>query len=473
MEITKENINELNALVKVTLAKEDYHPQFETSLKNYAKKVNMKGFRPGHAPVSMVKKMYGKGLLADEVNKILNDALYKFISENKIDILGNPMPKSDDRNIDWDNPGTMEFVYEIGLAPALSIDFSKISFPFYNVKVDEELVTKQMDDLARRYGKLVSAEVSEKTDMIFGKFEELDADHHLLEGGIKHDNSSIAIEQLHDEKLKERLSGLKVGDSIDLNPRKVSHSKADMATMLGIKPEEVNHVKNEFRFTVSEIKRVEPADLNQEFFDKMFGEGQVNSPEDMKVRVSNDLKGMFVNDSHKVFDRDVVEHLLNTLEMKLPDDFIKRWITATNEKPVTPEQVEHDYPSYARGLKWQLIENKIIKDNDLKIDHVEALDFTKGYLASQYLRYGLAAPGDEELTQSAMRILTNKDENKRIYEDLYHRKVMDVIKSAIKMDQKEITLDEFKKIANPNAGEHHHHDHDHDHEHEHEHEHHH
>lgn len=467
MEITKQNIDELNAVLKVSLSKEDYHPQFETSVKNYAKKVNLKGFRPGHAPVSMVKKMYGKSLLADEVNRILNDALHKFISENNLEILGNPMPKQEDETIDWDNPGTMNFSYELGLAPNFSIDFSKISFPFFNVKVDDELVTKQIDDLSRRYGKLVSAEVSGKSDMIFGKFEELDGNGNVVEGGITHENSSIAIEQLHDDKLREKLSGLKVGDKVDLNPRKVSHSKADMAAMLGIKPEQVDAVKNEFRFTVSEIKRIEPADLNQEFFDKMFGEGQINSIEDMKVRVANDLKSMFANDSDKVFDRDVIEHLLNSIEMKLPDNFIKRWIQATNEKPVTDEQIERDYPSYARGLRWQLIENKIIKDNDIKVDHAEALDFTKGYLAGQYQRYGLAAPADEELTQSAMRILTNKDENKRIYEDLYGRKVMSVVKAAIKLDHKEVTLEEFRKIANPNAGQDHHHDHDHDHDHQH------
>lgn len=471
MQITKENIDELNAIVKISLAKEDYHPQYETSLKNYAKKVNMKGFRPGHAPVSMVKKIHGKALLADEVNKILNESLYKYINENQIDILGNPMPKMEDQAVDWDNPGTMDFTYEVGLAPVFAIDFSKITFPFFSVKVDEELVNKQMDDLTRRYGKLVTAEVSGKSDMLFGTFEQLDENGNILEGGIKHD-ASIAVEQLHDDKLKERLSGLKATDKIDVNPRKVSHSKADMAAMLGIKPEQVDAVKGDFRFTINEIKRIEPADLTQEFFDKMFGEGQINSEADMKVRVANDLKGMFANDSEKVFNRDVVEHVLNSIDMKLPDAFIKKWIAATNEKEVTQEQIEHDYPSYARGLKWQLIENKIIKDNDLKVDHAEALDFTKGYLAGQYLRYGLAAPGEEELTQSAMRILTNKDESKRLYEDLYNQKVMTVIRGAVKLDNKEISLEEFRKIANPNAGEHTH-DHDHDHDHEHEHHHHH
>lgn len=464
MQVTQENIDELNAIVKVVLNKEDYHPKYETSLKTYAKKVNLKGFRPGHAPLGMVKKMYGKSLLAEEVNKILNDALYSHISENKLDILGNPMPKESEEVVNWDNPDTMSFSYEIGLAPAFSIDFSKINFPFYSIKVDEELTSKQMDDLAKRYGKLVNAEVSEKTDMIFGSFEQLDENGNLVEGGIKN-SGSIAIEQLHDDKLKERLSGLKAGDSVDVNPRKVSHSKADMAAMLGVKPEDIDGIKSDFRFTVTEIKRIENAELNQEFFDKLFGEGQVNSIEDMKVRVANDLKSMFANDSDRVFERDVTEHLIDNTSFKLPDDFIKRWIISTNEKPVTPEQIEQDYPNYSRGLKWQLIENKIIKENDIKIDHTEALDFTKGYLAGQYQRYGLPAPADEELTQSAMRILTNKDENKRIYEDLYHRKVMDVVKNAVKLDHKEVSLDEFKKIANPNGTDEHHHDHDHDHDH--------
>jgi trigger factor len=465
MEITKQNIDELNAVLKVSLAKEDYHPQFETALKNYAKKVNMKGFRPGHAPVSMVKKMYGKSLLADEINRILNDALYHYISENKLDILGNPMPKQEDENIDWDNPGVMNFSYELGLAPVFSIDFSKISFPFYKVQVNDELIAKQIDDLTRRYGKLVSAEVSEKSDMLMGTFEELGDDKNVKEGGIKHENSTIAIEHLHDDELKQKLSGLKVGDAVEIDPRKVSHSSADMAAMLGVEKEQIDSVSRNFRFTVTEIKRIEPAVLDQDFFNKIFGEGQVNSLEEMNAKIGNDLAGMFNNDSNSIFDRDVVEHLISSIEMQLPDQFIKRWIVASNEKPVTPEQVENDYPSYSRGLKWQLIENKVIKDNDIKVDQGEVLEFTKSYLAGQYMRYGIPTPPPEEITQSAMRILGNKDESKRIYQDLYGRKVMNVIKAAIKLDEKEVTLDEFKKIANPNGEHEHHHDHDHDHDH--------
>lgn len=465
MEITKQNIDELHAVLKVSLAKEDYHPQFETSLKNYAKKVNMKGFRPGHAPVSMVKKMYGKSLLADEINRILNDALYHYISENKLDILGNPMPKQEDESIDWDNPGVMNFSYELGLAPIFSIDFSKISFPFYKVQVNDELITKQIDDLTRRYGKLVSAEVSEKSDMLMGTFEELSDDKNVKEGGIKHENSTIAIEHLHDDQLKQKLSGLKVGESVEIDPRKVSHSSADMAAMLGVEKEQIDSVGRNFKFTVTEIKRIEPAVLDQDFFNKIFGEGNVNSPEEMKDKIGTDLAGMFNNDSNSIFDRDVVEHLISSIEMQLPDQFIKRWIVASNEKPVTPEQVENDYPSYSRGLKWQLIENKIIKDNDIKVDQAEVLEFTKSYLAGQYMRYGIPTPPPEEITQSAMRILGNKEESKRIYQDLYGRKVMNVIKAAIKLDEKEVSLDEFKKIANPNGEHEHHHDHDHDHDH--------
>lgn len=465
MEITKQNIDELHAVLKVSLAKEDYHPQFETSLKNYAKKVNMKGFRPGHAPVSMVKKMYGKSLLADEINRILNDALYHYISENKLDILGNPMPKQEDESIDWDNPGVMNFSYELGLAPIFSIDFSKISFPFYKVQVNDELITKQIDDLTRRYGKLVSAEVSEKSDMLMGTFEELSDGKNVKEGGIKHENSTIAIEHLHDDQLKQKLSGLKVGESVEIDPRKVSHSSADMAAMLGVEKEQIDSVGRNFKFTVTEIKRIEPAVLDQDFFNKIFGEGNVNSPEEMKDKIGTDLAGMFNNDSNSIFDRDVVEHLISSIEMQLPDQFIKRWIVASNEKPVTPEQVENDYPSYSRGLKWQLIENKIIKDNDIKVDQAEVLEFTKSYLAGQYMRYGIPTPPPEEITQSAMRILGNKEESKRIYQDLYGRKVMNVIKAAIKLDEKEVSLDEFKKIANPNGEHEHHHDHDHDHDH--------
>jgi trigger factor len=349
------------------------------------------------------------------------------------------------------------------------LNLAKEKVVYNKLKVDDELVSKQIDDLTRRYGKLVNAEVSNETDMLFGQFEELE-NGQVKEGGITN-SATVSIEFLHEDELKKKLSGLKPGDSLELDPRKVSHSTQDMASMLGIDPSMVPSVGRSFKFTVTEIKRVEPAELNAELFDKLFGEGVITDEVGLRARVTSDLENMFAFDSDRIFMKDVTNHLLENLTIELPDAFLKRWIMATNEKPIEEAQLNDEYPSYARSLKWQLIENKIIKDNDIKVSHEEAMDYTRNYLVSQYNRYGLPAPEEEQLNQSAMRILSNKEEAKRVYDELYSRRVLEILKGAVSLDQKEHKYDDFVKLAG--GGHEHHHDHEHDHDHDHDHDHHH
>lgn len=464
MNIVQENSSKLQSLIKVKLSPADYKEKYETALKSYAKKATIKGFRPGHVPVAMIKKMYGKALLAEEINKMLNDALHKHITDNKLEILGNPLPKEEQEKVDFHEDAEMEFTYEIGLAPVIDLNFSKLSVEYNSLLVDDKLILKQTDDLKRRYGKLVNAEESIATDMLFGTFEELDENNQVVDGGIKH-TSTISIEYLHEEDLKKRLSGLKPGDVVNIDPRKVSHSSADMASMLGIKKEDIAQVGRNFNFTINEIKRIEPAELNQEFFDKLFGAGIVNSEAEFNERIKSDLANMFLFDSDRLFFKDATEQIIEKINVELPDEFLKRWIVNSNENPVTFEQVEADYENYSKGLKWQLIENKIIKDNDLKVNHEEAIEYTKGYIVSQYTRYGIQAPDDEALKQSAVNILQKQDEARRIYDELYNRKVMNFLKETISLKKKEVAYDDFVKMLG--GGEEHHHDHDHDHDHEH------
>lgn len=465
MDIIKEQLDDLNAVIRVKLTPLDYQSKYETSIRTYTKKAVIKGFRPGHVPVAMIKKMYGKAILAEEINKLLNDTLYGYISENKIEILGNPLPKEDEKNIQFNENSDMEFAYEIGLAPKIDLNLSNEKVEYNTLRVDDELIKKQMTDLARRYGKMMSAEVSEPTDMLFGTFVELDDKNEIKEGGILH-NSTISIEYLHDEELKKKLSGLKPGDNLTIDPKKVSHSLADMASMLGIDKERAKTIHTDFKFSVNEIKRIMPAEFNQELFDKLFGESVVTSEEDFMVRVSDDLKNMFTFDSDRLFFRKITEKLIDNVNVSLPDDFLKRWIVSTNEKPVTYEQVEAEYLGYSRGLKWQLIENKIIRENNLKVSNEEALAYTKNYLNSQYARYGMPPMEDEKITESATRILANKDEQKKIYDELYNRKVLEYLKHSVTLDPKELSYDEFMKLIG--QGNEHVHDHDHDHDHDHE-----
>lgn len=449
MKVVREDIDALNAVLKVEVEPSDYETTVKKELDKYRKTAKIPGFRPGTVPASLVKKQYGKAVLADELNRLVNKSLYDFIQENKISILGNPIPKEGTDVVgDFDNPSTFAFEYEIGLTPELKIALStKNKFDYNKVKIDDELIGKQISDLRRRYGKLGSAEQTADTDMILGQFVELNDDESIKEGGILH-SSTISVEFVEDKATKKALTGLKVGDKVVVDPAKVSRGGKDTAAMLGIKPEQLNAISNKFQITVNEIKRIELAELNEELFDKLFGAGVVKTEKELKERVADDLKNMFVNDSDRLLTKFVYEHLMKKTEVPLPDAFMKRWIKLSNEKEISDEQIEAEYGSYSDSLKWQLIQGEIFKSNDIKLDNEEVIEYTKGLLVSNYAQYGIPAPEDDELTKSAMQVLQNKEEVNRIYDMLAESKLTKFFKETVKLNEKEIAYDDFVALAN-------------------------
>ena len=448
MNIVQENVDALNAVLKVQISPEDYKETVENSLRTYGKQANIPGFRKGKVPFSVVKRRFGKSVLAEEMNKIINKSLYDFIEENKLDILGNPIPKEDTEVVgDWDNPADFEFLYEIGLAPSFDIKLSgKNKYDLVKVKVDDSLIDKQVDDLSRRYGKLVGAEKVGEKDMIMAQFVELNDDESILEGGIMH-SSTISMEFIEDKKVAKSLIGKKVGDKVIVNPETVSKGGADTAAMLGIKEEELATVSDKFQMTINEIREMERAELNQELFDKLYGEGVVTSEKEMRAKIATDLEGMFGNDSERILSRDISDDLMKKIEMSFPDAFLKKWIKVSNKEEISMEQIEAEYEGYTKGLKWQLIQNKIFKDNDLEIKREEALDHTKNLLVGQYAQYGIPAPEDKELTESAMNVLQNQEEANRIYGMLAETKMIEFYKNTVKLNEKEVSYDDFVKIA--------------------------
>lgn len=449
MKVVREDIDALNALLKVEITPADYEAKVKQELDKYRKTAKIPGFRPGAVPFSLIKKQYGKAVLAEELNKLVNKSLYDFIQENKVSILGNPIPKEGtDVAGDFDNPSTFEFAYEIGLTPEFKVNLSsKSKFDYNKVKVDDELIGKQIDDLRRRYGKLGSADKTSETDMILGQFVELNEDESIKEGGILH-SSTISVEFVEDKATKKALTGLKVGDKVVVDPAKVSRGGKDTAAMLGIKPEQLDAISGKFQITVNEIKRIELAELNEELFNKLFGEGVVKTEKELKERIAEDLKNMFVNDSDRLLTKFVYEDLMKNTEVPLPDAFMKRWIRLSNEKPISDEQIEAEYGSYSDSLKWQLIQGEIFKSNEIKLDNEEVIEYTKGLLVSNYAQYGIPAPADDELTKSAMEVLQNKDEVNRIYDMLAESKLTKYFKDTVKLNEKEIAYDDFIALAN-------------------------
>lgn len=448
MNVKREDVDALNAILKVEVSPADYEQKVNDTLTKYRKTAKIPGFRPGHVPMGLVKKQYGKAVLSEELNKVVNDSLYKYITENKLNILGNPIPKEDDGfKGDFENPGDFEFTYEIGLSPEVKVNLSaKNKYDYVKVKVDAKLIDQQVDDLRRRYGKLVSADAVGDTDMILGQFVELNDDDSIKEGGIMH-SSTISMEFVEDKKTKTALKGKKVGDKVVVDPAKVSRGGKDTAAMLGISEDELANVSNKFQLTITEIKGMELAELNEELFNRLFGEGEVKTEKDLRERVKADLSGMFSNDSDKLFTREVYNDLLEKTKVELPNEFLKRWIKLSNEKEITTEQIEAEYDGYAKGLKWQLIQGEIFRSNEIKLENEEVMAFTKGLIVNNYAQYGMPAPGDDELTKTAQSVLQNQEEANRIYDMLAEQKLTDYFKSTVKMNEKEISYDDFVELA--------------------------
>jgi len=444
MNINQQNIDELNAVLTIKITPEDYNEKVESQLKKYGKQVAMPGFRAGKVPASLLKKKYGKSILAEEVNKLISDALHSHITDNKLDVLGNPLPKEDaQKDIDWDNPTEMEFVYEIGLAPQFELKLSqKDKFPLHKIKVDDEIINKQVEDFGRRFGKLVSVDKSSDKDMLLGKFEQLDENGNLVEGGITH-TSTIAIDFIEDKDAKKQLIGAAVSDKLVLDPKKVSKGTTDLSAMLNISKEQAEQIGTKFQFTVTEVKRMEPAELNEELFKKVYGEEAAIATEaEFKNRIKTDLEAMFEKDTDRLFRKNLIKLLVEKTKLALPDEFLKRWILASNEK-ATSEEIEKDYSSYSDQLRWQLIENKLIKENDIKVENDEVISYTKQLLINNYAQYGIPAPADEQLIAGAMQVLKNQDEVRRIYEMIYQDKVAQLIKNTVKLDEKSVSYEEF------------------------------
>ena len=448
MIITRENVDALNATLQVKITADDYSDKVKNALEKYRKTAKIPGFRPGNVPMGMIQKQYGKTVLAEELNKLANDGVYNFITENKIEILGNPIPKSDaEVKGDFNAPSDFEFTFEIGLSP--TIDMSKAmngKFDYTTIKVDAKLIDQQVEDLRRRYGKLSSVETAEDKDMILGVFNELEADGSKKENGISN-STTISLEFLKEKSASKLLLGKKIGDSFELDPTSVSKDAKDKSTLLGISEEAVAELNSKFEFTITDIKRMEMAEMNAELFGKLFQEGEVNSEEDLRNRVKTDMEQMFSKDADKLLTRNVFNTIMEKTNVDFPSAFLKRWIRMTNEKPVTEDEIEQDFEAYLQSLKWQMIQTKIFKENDIQLSQIEVIEHTKELLRGNYAQYGIPAPDDKELIETAARLLQNKEQASGIYDQLAEQKLTNFFKANVTLNNKSVSYDEFVALA--------------------------
>ena len=446
MEVVKKDIDKLNAEITINIKEEDYKENVEAALRRYRKQTNLPGFRKGMVPMGMVKKMVGTNLLVDEINKTLSDNLYKFISENKLDVLGNPLPKKEDADaIDWENQKDFSFTYEIGLAPEVKVEITeKDKFEKLKIKANQKMIDEQITEIAKRYGKMGEADKSEEEDMLFGKWEELDGKT-VKEGGILNE-TVVNIRTINDKKDQKKFIGKVVGDVVKVKPQDIADAKY-VAAWLGIDEQYIKDQISEFQYAISKINRMEAAELNQEFFDKIYGKDNVKSKAEMEEKLRAEMEASFAQNAEQLFERDVQDYLIKKAKLDLPDSFMKKWLMTANEKPITKEQIDSEYEQYAMGLKWQLIENKLIKDNNIEVTKDEVVAHTKGLIAQQLSGMGGNMMEEAEMEETANRVLENQDEARRLYEQLYATKLRAFYNETAKVKEKEVSYDDFVKLA--------------------------
>lgn len=436
MDISKQQIDDLNAVVTVAISKKDYSEKVEGILKDYRKKANIPGFRKGHVPMGLVKKQYGKAVLVDEVNKLIQDSLNNYLVEEKLDVLGNPIPVEKD-DFNWDQED-FAFDFELGLAPKFEIDLKpKKATTLYKIVADDKMLEEQVTRIQKQYGKLVAKDTIEAEFEVTGTFKN-------EEEGIEN-STTITLDKIKGKRNTDKFIGAKVGDTIELKSKKLFSAEQDAAHYLKVDHDKAKDLDVALIFVVEEINERELANLDQELFDKLYGEGTITSKKELKAKIKEDSEKQFEQQSDQKLLNDITENLLENTKFELPETFLKKWIRVAGENPMTEEEAATEYEKSEKGLRYQLIEGKIITDNNLQVQFEELKEFAKGFIRQQMAQFGQMNASDEELDGIAARIMSNQDEVKRLSEQLMSQKLLTFYKENAKLKTKEITYENFVK----------------------------
>ena len=447
MKLTQSKAKDLMATITVEVEAVDYIEKVDKVLKDYRKTADVPGFRKGKTPMGIINKKYRASVIVEEVNKLLQDELYKHISVEKVRVLGSPMPV-DEAPIDWANSENFTFQYEVGLAPDFDVKITaKDKLNYYKIKADAKLVDGYCTDIAKRYGKMSNPEVSVEGDLIFCAISQLDVAGNVMDNGISNE-ATVAMEYIADPKIRKEFIGIKKDDILKINVMKAFVNHSDLGSMLNISHDALHNLTSEeFQFTVKNINQLAPAELNSELFDKVYGAGIVKNEKEFKAKVQAEAEEQFVGESDRMLKNDIVTYFIKKLKLQMPDDFLKRWLVQTSEQPITMEMLETEYDMYAKSLQWQLIENKILENYDVKVTQDDVLNQTKKLIGLQMKQYGQPDGDDAQLTDIATNILKNEEERKKIYDQIFDERTLAVYKENFKLTEKNVTYDEFVKLA--------------------------
>ncbi|MGY0408271.1 MAG: trigger factor [Polaribacter sp.] len=438
MNIIKENIDALNAVVKVDIVADDYQTKVNQLLTDYRKKADVPGFRKGRVPMGMIKKQYGKSIMIDEVNKLLQDSLNKFITEEKIDILGNPLPKMQS-DFNWDAE-VFSFEFELGLAPEFDVDLNpKKKVTQYTIVATEELIDEEVKNIQARYGKMSSLEEVTEHSNVTGTF--------VNEEKEINEKATFLVNDLKGKKNEKKLIGAKVGDVIELKTKKLFKNDHRLQHILDISYEETQDLDNTVSLMVEEITKTEPADLDQELFDKLFPNGDIKTALELREKIKEDSEKQFQQQGEQQLLNAVTEHLVENTTFDLPAEFLQKWLATAGEKELSKEEAKEEFDKSEKGLRYQLIEGKIMKDNDIKLDYAELADYAKGFVRTQMAQFGNMNPEEKELDDIVGRILQNQEEAEKLQSQLISQKLLAFYKENMHFKTKEVSYKDFIKEA--------------------------
>jgi trigger factor len=441
MNISKRQTGDLNAIITIELKPEDYQPKVDETIKAYRKSANIPGFRPGHVPAEIIKKKFGKEVLVEELNKMLGRELVNYLSENKMDVLGTPLPIMKNEELIFEEGKEFSFDYEVGLAPVVTVNVPQTKIPYFLIKVEDKMVEDDINDLRRRYGKFSSPEAAEDTSVLYGEFHELDENGEVKEGGNT-TTTTVSIEMIRNDEAKKKFIGTKKGDVIRFNPMTAFGNETEVSASLKVDKTSPS-LNSDYNFTIRTVNKIEKAELNQELFDKAFGEGAVASEDEFRAKIREGIASYFEKESDRKLQKEVRTIMLEENNFPLPEDFLKRMLKARQEKPVEDHQFEHEFTHVIEDLKWNLITEKIASEQTISVAEEEIKGMAGIMISQQFAQYGMAPPADENLVEYVNGYL-GKDENyERLERTLRGQKVFDYLKKNLKLNMIEMPYAEF------------------------------
>lgn len=435
MNITRKDIDALNAVVTVEVSKGDYAQNVEKVLGNYRKNATIPGFRKGAVPMSLIQKQYGKAVMYEEVNKILQEKLNQYLQDEKIEILGNPMPAvSDDFNWDADD---LSFDFELGLVPQFSVDLQAKKVTQYKIVPSQKIIDDQVMRIRKQYGKMSAADKVSKDSDITGTFENAEA-------GINH-KTTISLDIFKDKKAADAFVGKSAGDVVTVKTKGLFDDDHKLMDVMNVPHDNVHGLDVEVKFTIESITDTEPANLDQEFFDKLFGAGVITSEDELKARIKADAENQFAQQADQKFLNDMIEELIANTKFDLPASFLKKWMRTAGEKELSEAEAEEEYTRSENGLRYQLIEGKIITENNLNLNFEDLKAHTANMIRAQMAQFGQLNPTDEDVEGIVARVLSNQDEVRRLSEQLMSRKMLELFKEKSGAKIKELSYEDFVK----------------------------